>query len=78
MKLIFSKNEENVISVTRKVGDNTSEFGYVDMVKSLIKTHSLEEPEIEGEFSDAEKESITKMVEHINAEVAEFYSEEEE
>lgn len=78
MKLVFSKNDENVISVTRKVGDDTSEFSYVEMVKSLIKTQSLGQPEIEGEFSDAEKESITKMVEHINAEVAEFYSEEED
>ena len=75
MKLVFRKNEENEISVLRKEGDDTSEFSYVDMIKSLIETKSLEEPEIDGEFSEAEKESIANMITHINNDVAEFYSE---
>ena len=75
MKLVFRKNEENEISVLRKEGDDTTEFSYVDMIKSLIETKSLEEPEIDGEFSEPEKESIAKMITHINNDVAEFYSE---
>ena len=75
MKLVFSKNEQQEISVLRRDGDNTVEFNYVDMIKSLINVKSLEEPEIDGDFSEPEKESILSMITHINTEVAEYYSE---
>ena len=75
MKLVFSKNDQLEITVMQKNGDTTIEFNYVDMIKKLIDAKSLEEPEMIGEFSDSEKDSIMSMIEHINAEVAEFYSE---
>lgn len=78
MKLVFNKNEEQEISVLFKIGANTTEFSYIHMIKKLIDVKSMEEPEFEGDFSDAEKESVRSMISHINREVTEFYSEEEE
>lgn len=78
MKLVFRKSEELEISVHQKSGDSMSEFSYIGMIKELIKTRNLGEPELEGEFSEAEKGSISSMVEHINDEVARFYSDEDE
>ena len=78
MKLVFSKNEELEVSVHKKSGNIKSNFSYVDMIKDLIKTQKLDTPELEGEFTEAEKGSISSMVEHINDEVANFYSEENE
>ncbi len=78
MKLVFRKNEELEISVHKKSGDSNIEFSYIDMIKELISTQKLDAPELEGEFSEAEKESISSMIEHINDEVANFYSDEDE
>ena len=75
MKLVFSKNEKQEIVVQSKVGDETFDFSYVNMIKSLIDSRALEATEIDENFSDAEKESILKMVNHINKEVEEFYAE---
>ncbi|PHR48395.1 MAG: hypothetical protein COA48_08825 [Cycloclasticus sp.] len=78
MKLVFNKNEEQEISVLFKSGENTTEFSYIHMIKKLIDVKRLEEPEFEGDFSDAEKDSVRSMIIHINREVTEFYSEDEE
>jgi len=78
MKLVFSKNDQLEISVIQKDGDNSIEFKYIDMIKNLINIKSLEEPEMIGDFSDSEKDSIISMINHINSEVSEFYSEREE
>lgn len=78
MKLVFRKNEEHEISVLRVDGDETVDFDYVDMIKTLMETGRLENPDIVGDFSDAESNSISKMVEHINEEVAKFYEDDEE
>jgi len=78
MKLVFSKNDQLEISVMQKDGSNSIEFKYVDLIKKLINVKALEEPEMIGDFSESEKESITSMVKHINSEVAEFYSKSEE
>lgn len=78
MKLIFSKNEKLEISVHKMSGDSRSEFSYIDMIKELITTQKLDNPELEGEFSEAEKGSIHSMVKHINDEVSNFYSDEDE
>ena len=75
MKLVFRKNEKQEISVLSKDGDNEAEFNYIDMIKSLINVKQLEEPELDGEFSDSEKASISSMISHINNEVTDFYSE---
>ncbi|MDD2324500.1 MAG: hypothetical protein PHW63_00590 [Alphaproteobacteria bacterium] len=77
MKLVFSKNEELEISVHKLVAGEKTAFSYTDMIKDLINTRRLDEPELEGKFTDTEKESIISMVEHINTEVADFFSDEE-
>lgn len=78
MKLVFSKNEQSEILVKNKSGNKKTDFSYIDLIQELIKTKELDDPELEGDFTDAEKESIRSMVTHINREVADFYSEEEE
>jgi hypothetical protein len=75
---VFSKNDQLEITVMQKDGASTIEYNYVDMIKKLIDVKSLEEPEMIGDFSDSEKDSIMSMIGHINAEVSEFYSEGEE
>lgn len=77
MKLIFTKNEHSEISVMHKIGSNAEEFSYVKMIKNLISDKKLDEPELNGIFSDSEKESIISMITDINSEVEKFYSEEE-
>lgn len=74
MKLVFRKNEKQEISVLSKDGDNIAEFNYIDMIKNLINVKRLEEPELDGDFSDSEQASIFSMISHINNEVNEFYS----
>lgn len=73
MKLVFSKNDQLEISVIQKDGNNEKEFNYIDMIKNLINVKSLEDPEMIGDFSESEKDSIISMTEDINSEVAEFY-----
>lgn len=78
MKLIFKKNEESEITVMQKTSGSEVEFDYVNMIKKLINDKNLEEPEIDGDFSESEKESIMSMVADINSEVTKFYSEEKD
>lgn len=75
MKLVFGKNDQLEISVMQKVGENSVEFNYIDMIKSLIERKALDEPELLGEFSELERNSICSMVNHINSVVSEFYAE---
>ena len=77
MKLVFNKNDDLEISVTQKNGDEEKEFNYVEMIKDLISTKSLEEPEMNGDFTDSEVDSIKTMIKHINTDVSEFYSDNE-
>ncbi|MCK5564003.1 MAG: hypothetical protein KAJ07_02050 [Planctomycetes bacterium] len=69
MKLIFKKDEDSQISVVQDIDGKKQEFKYVDMIKALIESKELEEPEIEGDFTDAEEASIKRMVKFINDEV---------
>lgn len=66
MKLVFRKNEASEICVSRMVEGAEEPFSYVDMIKELIESRSMEEPEIVGNFTDAEKGSIKSMMTHIN------------
>lgn len=77
MKLVFTKNEELEISVHKLSGNNKTKFNYIDMIKELIKDKKLDASELNGEFTEAEMGSINSMVDHINTEVANFYSDEE-
>jgi hypothetical protein len=72
MKICFKKNEENEVSVVQIEDEKEVEFKYVNMIKNLIKKEKLEEPITQGEFSDAEVESIRRMTQLINQEVDEF------
>lgn len=72
MKICFKKNEENEVSVVQIEDEKEIEFKYVNMIKNLIKKDKLEEPITQGEFSDAEVESIRRMTKLINQEVDEF------
>lgn len=78
MKLVFRKSEALEISVNKKSGDSESGFSYIEMIKELINTQKLDPPDLEGDFSEAEKASINSMVEHINDEVGNFYSDEDD
>ena len=66
MKLVFRKDEKSEISVFRKVDGEEKDFSYVEMIKVLIDVGELEDPEIVGEFTEAEKNSISSMVSFIN------------
>lgn len=77
MKLSFSKNEELEVSVTQKTGEEHKTLNYIGMIKSLIENKRLDDPELIGDFTDSERESISSMIAHINKEVSDFYNEED-
>ena len=70
MKLVFKKDEDHQISVFHEVDGNQQNFSYVDMIKALIKSRELEEPDISEGFTDAETKSIKSMVTFINKEIS--------
>lgn len=43
-----------------------SDFTYESMIKSLLSNGKLEDPEIGENFSDAEADSIKRMIKMIN------------
>ena len=69
MKLIFKKDEESQISVVQDIDGKEQEFSYVDMIKALIESRKMEEPEISEGFTEAETTSVQRMVEFINKEI---------
>ena len=71
MKLLFKKDDQSHISVFRKIDGHEHSFSYIDMIKDLIASKSMEEPEILGNFSEAETKSIKRMVDFINKEIGE-------
>jgi len=70
MKLIFKKDDESQISVVQNIDGKEQEFSYVDMIKALIESRKMEEPEISEGFTEAETTSIQRMVEFINKEIS--------
>ena len=70
MKLIFKKDNGSQISVVQDINGVEQKFSYVDMIKALIESKKMEEPEISGDFADAEVTSIKRMVEFINKEIS--------
>lgn len=70
MKLIFKKDESHQIRVFGDDGGVEKDFSYIEMIKSLIKTGAMDEPEIQDGFSEAEGESIKRMVSMINNRIA--------
>jgi hypothetical protein len=70
MKLVFKKNEKHAISVFQSIDGQEKEFSYVDMVKYLIESRKMDEPEISSGFGQAEIKSINRMVEFINKQIS--------
>ncbi|NKB82825.1 MAG: hypothetical protein GKS05_13270 [Nitrospirales bacterium] len=69
MKIVFKKDENSEITVFSKVDDNEQDFSYAEMIKALIESKVLGEPEISGNFTDDERKSITSMITLINKEI---------
>ena len=69
MKLVFKKDENSQISVFQKGDGREQDFSYEDMIKALIESRKMEEPEISKGFTDAEIKSINSMVTLINEEI---------
>ena len=70
MKLVFKKDKEFQISVFQVVDGQEKDFSYVDMIKALIETKVMEEPDISDGFSEAEIKSIHSMIKFINKEIS--------
>jgi len=71
MKLVFKKDDkEHQISVFHEIDGEQREFSYVDMIKALIKSRKLDEPEISEGFIEAEIKSIKSMVIRINKQIS--------
>ncbi len=70
MRLVFKKDEDHQISVFHEVDGNQQDFSYVDMIKALINSKKLDEPDISDGFTDAEIKSIKSMVALINKEIS--------
>lgn len=69
MKLVFKKDENSQISVFQDIDGKQSSFSYVEMIKCLIASKQLDNPQVDDGFSEAEKKSIESMVGLINKEV---------
>jgi hypothetical protein len=71
MKLVFRKNDQEEITVLQSCDEKEDAFVYTDMIKSLIAEGALEEPVLEGTFTEEEHRSIKNMVSEINRETKE-------
>lgn len=70
MKLVFKKDNNSQISVFQVINCKEQDFSYVDMIKTLIETKVMEEPDISEGFTEAEIKSIKSMVSFINKEIS--------
>jgi len=70
MKLVFKKDEDHQISVFHEIDGNQQDFSYVEMIKTLIKSRELKEPDISEGFTGAEIKSIKSMITFINNEIS--------
>ena len=66
MKLIFEKKDSQNITVRIGHEGNIKDFDYIEMLKGLLLYGSLEAPEVTGDFSEDEKNSINSMVKQLN------------
>lgn len=69
MKLLFKKDKDQQISVFQEVDGIQQDFSYIEMIKALIESKELKEPDISDGFSDAEIKSIKSMITYINKEI---------
>ena len=66
MKLVFEKKNPQTIEVKLKHNEEIQNFDYITMLKGLLDNGSLDDSELTGDFSEAEKTSITSMVKYLN------------
>jgi len=78
MKLVFSKNDDNQVTVCQETDGQPMPFSYVDMIRALLHEGSLEPPDLNGDFAEPERESINRMVALINKRAIEDAAEEYE
>lgn len=70
MKLIFTKSEENEITVQLTKGTIVENFSYVEMIKQLLGHNKFEDTDYNN-INEDEKKRIEGMLEKINAAVDE-------
>ena len=66
MKLKFTKKDTTVNVEFIEEDNSTYEFSYIEMVKRLFEDRIAEKPEIEGDFSEEERNSIMSLISDIN------------
>lgn len=71
MKLIFSKDENNNLSIQMATGTIVDEFSYINMIKELIKNNKFDETEYSENITDKERETINSMLKEINDSIEE-------
>lgn len=76
MKWILKKQDEDC---SIKVYDNEEkiDFSYIELIKQLYLKQKIDEPEYEGEFSDAEKQSVQELIKEINNHVDNYFENED-
>ena len=70
MKLLFKKDDDKLTNVFQKTDSEEKDFSYIEMIKTLIVSKSMEEPEILDGFTEEEIKSIKSMVTFINKEMS--------
>lgn len=65
MQLSFKKISNGEVIVEFKKADIYQTFSYSEMVLRIYEERTLEEPEIIGDFTEKEKESIAELIEEL-------------
>ena len=66
MKLVFEKKDPQTVEVKINNKGQIQDFDYVSMLKGLLQCGELADPELKGEFSKTEINSIGSMIKHLN------------
>lgn len=62
MKLVFNKDENDSITVQFQDDSGTQTFSYSEMVKKIYNDRVIEDPVINGNFTDIERNSINELI----------------
>lgn len=65
MQLSFKKISNGEVIVEFKKANIYQTFSYSEMVLRIYEERSLEKPEIIGDFTEKEKESIAELIEEL-------------
>lgn len=76
MKLIFSKDDDNNLTIQIATGTVVEDFTYVSMIKELIKNNTFDETEYSENISEKERKTIDSMLNKINDSIEEDIIEE--